>query len=304
MRHTFDNTLRFGLFFILLATAGCGKSVTQPTTTASPAASVAAPTISVTSTPSEPLTAVVNGENITQAEYQSELARYKDSLTQAGKALPSDTDLSKTVVDELISEVLLAQAAVKNGFTLDDAALQSRMDKLNTDMGGGTSLEEWEKANGFTTDSFKISLKRSSAAAWQRDRILTEMPATAEMVHVRQILVYTADEASQIQEQIKTGADFATIAQEYDSISGGDLGWFPRGYLTVSEVEDAAFSMEPGQISDVIHTAAGYHIIQLIEKDPNHPLTPEIKQAMSRSILAAWVKTQRDQSKITITLPE
>jgi peptidyl-prolyl cis-trans isomerase C len=287
---------------VLLTAAGCAVKST-PTPTPTPTKPVETATPAPTATPAEPAAAIVNDEVITLADYKAQLAQYKDAYTKLGKTPPSDADQSKAVLDDLISQVLLAQAAVKNGFTLDDAGLQTRLDQLNKDMGSGSALADWEKANGYTEDSFKISLRRSIAAAWQRDKILTDMPATAEMVHVKQILMYTQDDASAIKTQLDSGSDFATIASEYDSVSGGDLGWFPRGYLTVSEIEDAAFSMQPGQISDIIHTSAGYHIIQLVEKDEKHALTPEIKQALSRNALTDWVKTQRDQSKITISVP-
>lgn len=68
-----------------------------------------------------------------------------------------------------------------------------------------------------------------------------------------------------LRDEIKGGADFAGLAQKFSDCpsgqEGGDLGMFGRGAM-VKEFEDAAFSLEPGQTSDVIETAFGYHLVQ------------------------------------------
>jgi parvulin-like peptidyl-prolyl isomerase len=71
--------------------------------------------------------------------------------------------------------------------------------------------------------------------------------------------------------------------------AGGDLGWFPRGLLTVPEVEQAAFTLQPGETSDVIHSALGYHIVQTLEHDPARPLTPEAEKRLREKASATWL---------------
>lgn len=287
---------------LILCGTGCAPQPT-PTPTLTPPLPESSPTPSATATPAEPTAAVVNGEGIPLREYQIQLAQYQKAYEKLGKTPPSESDQSKAVLDDLISQTLLAQAALKNGFTLDDAGLQARLDALNQEMGGGSALADWENAVGYTDETFRVCLRRSIAAAWQRDQLLAAMPDTAEMVHVRQILVYNQADADAVKSQLDSGSDFATLASEMDPVTGGDLGWFPKGYLMVSEVEDKAFSMQPGEVSDIIHSAAGYHILQLVEKDENHALPPEVKQALSRTTLTNWVRDQRNQSQITVTLP-
>ncbi len=65
-----------------------------------------------------------------------------------------------------------------------------------------------------------------------------------------------------------------TLASEADPVTRGDLGWFPRGYLLQPEVEEAAFSLQPGEVSQVIKSAIGFHLVQVIEKDPARPVDP------------------------------
>jgi parvulin-like peptidyl-prolyl isomerase len=101
----------------------------------------------------------------------------------------------------------------------------------------------------------------------------TEIPTTAEHVHARHILVATQAEAEAILTQLRDGADFDTLAQTFSlDVStrdrGGDLGFFPRGLLLTPELEEAAFALEPGQISDVVFSELlGYHIVQVLERD-------------------------------------
>ena len=74
-------------------------------------------------------------------------------------------------------------------------------------------------------------------------------------------------------DDLEAGADFTELAYEYDPLTGGDLGWFPAGYLLQPDVETAAFSLQPGQYSGIIQTSYGYHIVYVIERDSNHPLS-------------------------------
>lgn len=92
-----------------------------------------------------------------------------------------------------------------------------------------------------------------------------------EKVKASHILVDTEKEAKNILKELKKGTDFAILAKEKSKCpskeQGGDLGFFNRGRMA-KEFEDAAFSLEPGKISDVVKTQFGYHIIKVEEKQP------------------------------------
>ncbi len=84
--------------------------------------------------------------------------------------------------------------------------------------------------------------------------------------------------AQELVKRLRAGEDFAKLAQEFSDDpgsknDGGDLGWFGRGQM-VPEFEQVAFSLEPGQISDPVKTVYGYHVIQVLEKDPARPVEP------------------------------
>jgi peptidyl-prolyl cis-trans isomerase C len=87
-------------------------------------------------------------------------------------------------------------------------------------------------------------------------------------VHCTHILVKTEKEANTVLERLKKGEKFANIAKEVSLCPsgkrGGDLGTFGRGKM-VKEFEEAAFALQKGQISPIVRTKFGYHIIKRLE---------------------------------------
>lgn len=277
---------------LLLAVTACSALTPQATPT---------PTLEPTPT-EEPMAARVNGEGILLSEYQAELQRYQAALQANGETF-DQASASKEVIDELVNQTLLAQAAAAQNYSVDDATLQSRIDKLTGEAGGEDALNTWMSQNYYTADSFRQALKREIAATWMRNQIITAVPTTAEQVHARQILVQSQSEADSILAQLQAGTAFDTLAYQYDELTGGELGWFPRGYLLQPDVENAAFSLEAGAYSAVISTSNGYHIIEVIEKDPQHTLSPDALLFVQRQALGKWLEQQRSQAKIEITIP-
>ena len=245
------------------------------------------------------MAATVNGEGITVTEFAAELARYKSSQQALNKTV-SDADASKTVLEDLIDQVLLEQGAKAAGYEITDSALQSRVEALASQLGGADKLSQWESTHGYADASFRADLKLSIDAAWMRDKIINAVPTTADQVHVQQILLYNSNDAQSVLQQLQGGADFNTLAAQYDPEARGDLGWFPKGYLLDPNVEQAAFSLQVGQTSDVIQTSVGYDIIKVLAHDPQHPLSPDAYLAMQDQALKNWVAQQRAQAKIVL----
>jgi len=251
-------------------------------------------------TPTEaPMAARVNGEGILLSDYEQELKRYQDAVANVEDGNKPE-GANDVVIDELVNQELLAQAAVQEGFQLDDAALQSRYDELSSQRGGADSLKQWISENHYTPESFRRSLARDMAAVWMRNRIIELVPITADQVHARQILVRSENEAVAVERRLQVGTDFTAIAYEYEPLTGGELGWFPSGFLLQPEVEAVAFSLQPGQFSGIIPTSYGYHILFVIERDPNHPLMGESLLQKQREALTQWLTKQREQSNIEI----
>jgi parvulin-like peptidyl-prolyl isomerase len=122
-----------------------------------------------------------------------------------------------------------------------------------------------------------------------------EMPKTAEQVQARHILISTYEDAVKVQERLSKGEDFAKVAQDVSQDpgskdSGGDLGWFARGAM-IKEFEDAAFALQPNQISRPITTTYGIHIIQVTAHEQNRELEPSALTRVHSTALTNWLNT-------------
>ncbi len=287
----------FQLTLILgLGLSACGSTPGTPVT---PTLAVPSETpLPPTPTP-PPLAATVNNEWLTEEEFLAEVERYRAAQQALGNDVSTD-EAAQVVLDDLIAQVLLAQAARAEGFEITDADLGSRMDALASDVGGADALAAWQSEHGYTNESFQSALKRAAEAAWMRDKIIAAVPGTAEQVHAQQILLYNEDAARKVADQLSAGAKFTDLAVLYDPNTGGELGWFPRGYLLEPELEEAAFGLEPGQYSDVIESGVGYHILLVVERDPQHLLSPDAYLIMKEKALSDWLAQKRAESDIVL----
>ena len=105
-----------------------------------------------------------------------------------------------------------------------------------------------------------------------------------------------------IRKRIEAGESFADVAKEVSEdtgsgAEGGDLGWFARGRM-VPEFEEAAFSLEPGKVSEPIKTQFGYHLIFVEEKDPERPVEETELEQRRQEAFTAWLATQQAEAAI------
>ena len=131
------------------------------------------------------------------------------------------------------------------------------------------------------------------------------VPANQEQVHARQIVVASEDQAREVLGQLQGGADFADLAQQVSTESatkakGGDLGWFPRG-VNPKTIEDTAFALQPGQLSDVVAAADGSHVIQVLEREANRPVEPDQLTTLRSQAFTTWLAEKRATSDVRIS---
>ena len=270
-----------------------------------PPAPTATPSATPTQTPEptatpEPMALTINGEGVTVVEYNAEVQRFLTAQMNMEKTVSAE-DASQAVRDDLTAQVLLAQAARAQGFVLDEAGLQARIDSLAAQVGGVEGLSKWQSEHGYNEQAFRSALKRAAESAWMRDKILAEVPSTAEQVHVQQILLYNLDTAQSFLTQLNGGANFDELALRADPLTRGDLGWVPRGYLLEPKIEEVAFSLDVGQYSDVIDTDVGFHIVRILARDPERPLSPDAQLSLQELALKTWIEQQRQQAEIVFT---
>jgi len=254
-------------------------------------------------TPTEaPLAARINDEGISLAEYEAEIKRYQSGLEQLGEQY--DPELAKQeVMDDLIAQTLFAQAAVAQNYSVNEADLQGKIEQYAETAGGQDALQTWMAENFYDPDSFRVAVSRDMAVIWLRNYLIAQVPQNTEQIHARQILVKNENEAIGIQRQLEVGTSFKSLAFSYDPLTGGELGWFPRGYLLQPEVENIAFSLQAGQYSGIIATIYGFHIVEVMEVDPQHPLSKDAQLFMQHQALEDWLNTQIGQSTIEILIP-
>ena len=283
--------------------AGCGRSA-EPTPSFTPIPpSTTRPTPSITP---EPLAALVNGEPILMVDFEDELYRFETAQTTSGIDLATLGDYQSQVLQALIDRRLLAQGAQAIGVEVDAFSVDERLEQLASDLGGSEEMGTWLAVNGYTLESFKAALAEEMLAAKMIEHIVAQVGDSTEQVHARHILVATREMAESLREQLIAGADFAEIARTYsiDTSSrpaGGDLGWFPVGYLLIPEVEAVAFDLEPGELSEVIESDLGFHIVQAIERG-EQPLTPDALRQLCEAAVTEWLVAQREMTEVQILI--
>ncbi len=190
---------------------------------------------------------------------------------------------------------------------------------------------------GSTLEAFKASARKQVAEGLVYDRVaravagplnLTEADllaffqenleryATAEQVEASHILVSTEEEARRILAELKAGADFATLARAHSqdpgsAARGGALGWFGRGQM-VPEFEQAAFALPVGELSDVVKTQYGYHIILVTNRREAHtPVFAEVadqvradaENKLVQERFQAWLEETKAAAQLVVLDP-
>jgi parvulin-like peptidyl-prolyl isomerase len=123
--------------------------------------------------------------------------------------------------------------------------------------------------------------------------ITEQVPTTELQIRARHILLDTRAEAEVVLKNLEEGEDFAALAEELSKDPGsaelgGDLGWFPRGQM-VPEFEEVAFSLEPGELSDVVETPFGVHIILVEERDEDRELDAAMLNQRMTEAFQTWL---------------
>ena len=239
--------------------------------------------------PSAAPVAWVNGQVLTRAEFEQELARSLELPDGTSAPAPDQlAALRRTVLQARVDRLLFVQEAAKRGVEIPPADVEQRLQRMRADW----PPEEFEALlaqRHQTLDELRAELRAQLAqerlfhelvyprVAITEEEIRAELEAhpeqlqDPEQVHAAQIVVKELDQAKEIRARLREGAKFADLARERslsaDAKDGGDLGWFPRGVMP-PQFDAVAFSLGPGQISDVVTTDYGFHIFKLIERRP------------------------------------
>lgn len=274
----------------------------------------ATPTPALTATPTlEPtptvntLAARVNDQPITLDQFNAELAHFLSSAAPAdanGDQNQRAAQLKEAALDALIEQALIEQEAARNGIVIGDQQINDEIAVARERAGGDAYYQAWLAANRLTEQDARELTRRELLTNAMRDRVLTQLPRTADYVHAYHIVVDTEVEAQRILQQLQNGAKFTALAQtqsldDSTRADGGDLGWLTRGAGAVlwSEVEDAIFALQPGETSAIVQSPVGFHIVKVTERE-TRALTDVDTAYMQEQALAKWITDLKASAKI------
>jgi peptidyl-prolyl cis-trans isomerase C len=282
----------------------------------------------VKSSPSggEGIVAMVNGTPISQEDFDRSLGFAKQQSSRMGKPA-DDAQLKEGVLDQLIGSELLYQESKKTGVRIDAKTVDERLDqwkkRFPSDEEYKKALEQMKVSDGqmranvekslatekFVMDNFvdKTTVPEKEIKDYYDSH--PDMFKQPEQVQASHILIKLKPDASEseqaealkkikdVQEKQKKGEDFAELAKAHSecpsSSKGGDLGFFGRGQM-VPAFEEAAFTMKPGDVSDVVKTQFGYHLIKVTNKKPESTMPfDDIKERLGQ-----YLKQQKVQKEV------
>jgi parvulin-like peptidyl-prolyl isomerase len=286
-------------------------AVAEPMTSTLPITTTGGPEVALAAIqPVEGALATVNGQEITWSDYEPELRLTLYNVTYQYGVDWNDAEniaLLGTVQDEVLQTVmdrtLLRQLAAEAGIdpSPQDVALRVEEEKLAIlSTGQFASWDEFKEQAGVGDEYFARLVEDTEIIdRWGE----ANGPAReVEQVHARHILVAEEATAQEVLDRLAAGDDWAALAQEYsldtsNKANAGDLDWFPRGMM-VPEFEEAAFSLDVGETSDLVETDFGYHIIQVLEKGMR-ALDEETYSAMVSQAFAEWITEQQAAAEMT-----
>lgn len=196
----------------------------------------------------------------------------------------------KSHLDKMIERKLLLQEAEREGLT-EDPDIIGKVENYRGRLIVQKLLGSMKKEVVPVTEEDIKQYFEENQAQFQ----------TRKQIRVRHVLLKDEAEAKKVLKEVKArGADFAALAQKYSQDRGtknrgGDLGYFSPGRM-VRQFEDVAFSLEnPGDISDVVKTPFGYHIIKLEDKKPAEPKSLEQVKGEIRRRLSSQRQTESQE---------
>lgn len=265
------------------------------------------------------IAAVVNNEVITELELRERVAQVSRQLQRQGTQLPPDDVMQRQLLERLVLERAQIQLAKESGIQVDDATLERAIGRIAEN--NRLSLPELRTAlqrDGIAWGTFREQVRTEILLTRLREREVdnrivvtdaeidnylanTPEALSGEEFNLAHILVRIPEganplllqqrvqRAEQVMARIRGGEDFGRLAAEYsdapDALSGGDLGWRGRERLPALFAEVVG-KLEPGGVSQILRSAAGLHIVKLVDKRGGGAAGPvQMQQTRARHIL-------------------
>jgi peptidyl-prolyl cis-trans isomerase C len=244
----------------------------------------------------------------------------------------------------MIDRELLYQDAMKNGIKVDNKAVDAQLDKMKKNFPGDAEYRKALEMMNTSEADLKANISQGMVIQQLIESKVTpqikitdaqskefydthpELFKKPEQVKASHILIKTEPSAGEeekgkarkkledVQAKLKKGEKFDALAKQFSecpsSEKGGDLGYFSRGQM-VKPFEDAAYAMKPGDVSDIVATQFGYHLIQVTDKKPESTTTYEeakakidnhLKQEKMMEGVNAYIQKLKADAKIQVLL--
>ncbi len=260
----------------------------------------------------------VNEDTIYAAEVSMVMANIAGQLAAQGREAPDQQQLVQMATQRVVEQKLLAQEARGQGYKVNDLRVAEMAQEVEKEAGGREGLEQALAARGSSYDQLLVTLKEmdlvrtliekqvspkititdEEIAAFYAEN--TKMFTTPEQVHARHIIFAAGEDADadtiinartnadEARQRALSGEDFAELAREISegpsAPEGGDLGFFTYQQM-VPPFAEAAFALEVGEISEVVRSNFGFHVIKVEEKKPSVTLPLEETKDQVRLLL-------------------
>ncbi|HTP47365.1 MAG TPA: peptidylprolyl isomerase [Casimicrobiaceae bacterium] len=298
----------FRSFLLLLVVAGAAANAGAQQQARAP----------VRSQPLDRVIAIVNDEAITQYDLDDAKRVVVEQLKRQKVAQPPNDVLDKQILERLITERAMLQYAKDNGIKVDDAQVERTIQRIAED--NKMTVDDVRKSlarDNISYAKYRDDIRNEIVVQRVRERevdsritvsdaevdiylaMLKAQPGGETEYELAHILVVVPEQArpEQIEARrrraeealrsIKSGGDFGQVAATFsdaaDALSGGNLGWRSGGRLPTIFAE-AVRSMKVGDVSPVMRSAAGFHIVKLIDKR-SHNEPAVVNQTHARHIL-------------------
>lgn len=198
--------------------------------------------------------AEVNGAGITTGDFTREVKNLPEYL----KTMAESPEGRKEMLDTMVIRELILQQAAKDGID-KGADIEEKLQDLKKRLVVETFLKKKVEADAKVSDADLQKFYEQNKDKFK----------SGDQIKASHILVKTEKEAKDVQAQLKAGGKFDDLAKKFSTDSsaakGGDLGWFGKGSM-VPAFEKAALALKEGQVSDIVKTDFGFHIIKLTGK--------------------------------------
>jgi foldase protein PrsA len=259
--------------------------------------------------------AVVNGVEITRDEFLQRLTE----------------TIGKPLLDQMINEIILQQKAEKEKVEVTSKEIDAKIEEMKKQFPNEQVFKQQLSRGNMTIEMLRHQLKNRLLLEkiLSKDVTVTDGEikeyfeankkafSTPEVMNASHILVKTKAEANEIVKELKEGADFAKLAKKHSidpatKDKGGELGFFSREQL-VPAIAEEAFSLKTGEISDVVQTSYGYHIIKAGEKKAAQEATLDsVKEKITEILIQVrvwdraptWIQGLRQEAQVEIKAPE